>query len=126
VLGSIAGAVLLVVVPVFAWSWSGRVALIEYLSFVPFLALFLLGVFLVVGWPLFLVIRSTRWFRLSLVALAGAVAGIAASGVFGSLEPNLLSLAFAVSGTLAACICWWFMVVSPNPSFKRTRLRRSA
>jgi hypothetical protein len=65
--------------------------------------------FFVVGWPLFLLLRGTRWFCFSLAAGVGAVVGIAATVLFGGPNLDLVSLGFAATGVFSTAVCWWFM-----------------
>lgn len=108
-LGAFAGALVLVVV---GSSSIERRADVGYLPFVVFVAPFMFAAFVVVGWPLFLLVRGTRWFRFSLACVVGAAVGVAATALFGGPGLDLLSLGFACVGVFSTAICWWFMSTS--------------
>jgi hypothetical protein len=120
--GSFVGAVVLALA---SSSWLADKAAPTFFPFVLFLTPFLFAVFLIVGWPLFLWLRGTRWFRLPFATGVGAVAGIAATVLFGGPSIDLVSLVFAVTGVLSTSVCWWFISNRPNPSFKRDALKRA-
>ena len=96
----------------------------KYFPFVVFVTPFLFVAFLVIGWPLFLILRSARWFRFWPAAIVGAAVGVAASALFGGPGFNLVSVGFAAAGVLSVAVCWWF-IRRPNPSFKRDALKRA-
>jgi hypothetical protein len=111
-LGSFIGAVILVLVG--GSSLEHRTDG-TYFPFIVFVVPFMFVPFLVVGWPLFLLLRGTRWFRFSLAACVGAAAGVAATALFGGPGLDLLTLGFAATGVISTVVCWWFMSVRPNP-----------
>ena len=115
-LGSFVGAVVLTLA---SSSWIADKAAPTFFPFVLFLMPFLFAVFLIVGWPLFFWLRDTRWFRLPFAVGVGAVAGIAATVLFGGPSIDLVSLVFAVTGVISTAVCWWFISNHPNPAFKR-------
>lgn len=111
-LGSFVGAVALVLV---GGSLLEHRTDITYFPFVVFVVPFMFIPFLVIGWPLFLLLRGTRWFRLSLAVCIGAAVGVASTVLFGGPGFNLVSLGFAVTGAFSTAVCWWFMSLRPNP-----------
>lgn len=113
-LGAFVGALVLVVVGGSALEWRADVG---YLPFIVFVAPFMFAAFVVVGWPLFLLARGTRWFRFSLASVIGAAVGVAATALFGGPGLDLLSLGFASVGVFATAVCWWFMSI-PLPHEK--------
>lgn len=96
----------------------------KYFPFVVFVTPFLFVAFLVIGWPLFFMLRSTRWFRFWPAAIVGAAVGVAASALFGGPGFNLVSVGFAAVGVLSVAVCWWF-IRRPNPSVVRDASRQS-
>lgn len=111
-LGSFAGAAILVLVG--GTSLEQR-ADATYFPFVVFVTPLMFVPFLVIGWPLFFLLRGTRWFRFSLSACVGAVVGTAATALFGGPGLDLVSLGFAATGVFSTAVCWWFMSIRPNP-----------
>lgn len=124
-LGSIAGAGVLLLTGD-AGSWLEPRAMRAFFPLVTFFALILFAFFVVVGWPLFFLLRNTRWFRLPLAASVGAAAGVTATLLFGGPSLDLVSLKFSGIGAFSVAVCWWFMSkTSPNTSIKRDALKRA-
>jgi len=96
----------------------------KYFPFVVFVTPFFFVAFLVIGWPLFFMLRNTRWFRFWPAATVGAAVGVAASALFGGPGFHLVTVGFAAVGVLSVAVCWWF-IRRPNPSFKRDALKRA-
>ena len=95
----------------------------HFFPFFLFLVPFFLVAFLVIGVPLFLVLRGTRWFRFPLGACVGAAVGVVASALFGAPSLDLLSIGFAAVGALSTAVCWLVLRIRPNIAFK---IRRSS
>lgn len=110
-LGSIAGAVVLLLTGE-TNSWLEPRAMRVLFPLVTFFALILFVFFVIIGWPLFLLLRNTRWFRLPLAASAGAAVGIAATFLFGGPSFDIVSLKFSGIGAFSVAMCWWFMSTS--------------
>jgi hypothetical protein len=82
--------------------------------------LILFLVFLVIGWPVFLLLRNARLFSFWPVIIAGAAVPFT---LMSELGFNLLARYTAV-GVLTVAICWWFINL-PSKSFKRDALMRT-
>jgi hypothetical protein len=123
-LGSLAGAVVLLLAGD-GGSWLEPKAIRVFFPLATFLALFLFAFFVVIGWPLFLLLRNTRWFRLPLAVGAGAAAGVVATFLLGGPSLDLVVLMFSGTGAFSVAVCWWFMSIRPNTSFKRDALKRA-
>ena len=97
------------------------------MGFVVVFAIPIFIAFFVVGYPLFLFLRNTRWFRLWLAIIGGAATGVIVAIYFNipiflpSDFPNYFWLC-GVYGAISATVCWWFIHRS-NPSFKRDWLK---
>jgi len=100
------------------------------IGFVIVYAVFIFIVFLVVGYPLFLLLRKTHWFRSWLAIIVGATAGIFVAFYFnvpiflGSDFPNYFWVCGA-NGAVSAVVCLWFIHCS-NLSVERAPQMRSA
>lgn len=112
-LGAFAGAIVLVLA---GGSSLEHKVTPRFFPFVIFITSFMFVAFVVVGWPLFLLLRDTRWFRFSLAASVGAAVGVAATVLFGGPGLDLVSLGFAATGAVSTAVCWWFMALRLNSS----------
>lgn len=102
---------------------------IYQMGFVFVYAIFIFIVFLLVGYPLFLLLRNTRWFKPWLAIIVGAAVGTLIPFCFnipiflGSDFPNYFWICGA-NGAVSAAVCCWFIHRS-NLSFKRDALKRA-
>lgn len=107
-LGSVAGACVLLLTGD-AGSWLEPRAMRVFFPLVTFFALILFAFFIVIGLPLFFLLRNTRWFRLPLAASVGAIAGVAATFLFGGPSFDLVTLKFFGIGAFSVAVCWLFI-----------------
>jgi len=84
---------------------------------------FYLCIFVVIGWPVFLLFRKSSRFISGAVAMTcGCLMGLLASTLYGGPDTSLMTLGFVTDGAIAAATCWWF-AQRPNPSINTDAAR---